>query len=202
MYVNLGIGIPTLISRYIPDSIDVQIHSENGMLGTGKYPQSSNDVDPDIINASKESVLETPGCSYFSSSESFSIVRGNRLGLTILGGMQVDEKADLANWIIPNKLVTGMGGAMDLVSSSNTKVLVCMEHTTKNGQSKILKQCKLPITGLGCIWKIITDLGVFEFVQDKSLVLQEIFEDTTLDEVMKYTDAEFKIASNLKSIKI
>jgi 3-oxoacid CoA-transferase len=200
MYVNLGIGIPTLVSNFVEDGIDVQLHAENGMLGTGEYPDAKH-VDPDLINASKETISEKPGCSYFSSSESFSIVRGSHISLTILGGMQVDQNGDLANWIIPNKLVRGMGGAMDLVSS-NSKVITCMEHASKKGESKILKKCKLPITGKGCVWKIVTDLAVFEFVQGKGLVLQEIFEDTTLDEVKSLTEAEFTVDANLKTIKI
>jgi len=200
MYVNLGIGIPTLVSNYVKEGINVQLHAENGMLGTGEYPDLEH-VDADLINASKETITEKPGCSYFSSSDSFSIVRGSHISLTILGGMQVDQNADLANWIIPNKLVRGMGGAMDLVSS-NSKVLICMEHSSKNGDSKILKKCKLPITGKGCVWKIITDLAVFEFVHGRGLVLQEIFEDTTLDKVKSLTEADFTVDANLKSIKL
>jgi len=199
MYVNLGIGIPTLVSNYVDESIDVQLHSENGMLGTGEYPDADK-IDSDLINASKETITEKPGCSYFSSSDSFSIVRGSHISLTILGGMQVDQNADLANWIIPNKLVRGMGGAMDLVSS-NSKVIICMEHASKKGEPKILKKCKLPITGKGCVWKIITDLGVFEFVKDGRLILLEMFEDTTLDEIKSLTEADLSIANDLKSIK-
>lgn len=200
MYVNLGIGIPTMISNYVEEGLDVSLHAENGMLGTGSYPEAGME-DADLINASKETVTETNGCAYFSSSESFSIVRGSHISLTILGGMQVDQHGDLANWFIPRKLVRGMGGAMDLVSS-DSKVLVCMEHCSKKGESKILKKCQLPITGKGCVWKVVTDLAVFEFVPDQGLVLKEIFEDTTLDYVKKVTEAEFKVAADLKTIKI
>lgn len=200
MYVNLGIGIPTLVTNYVNEGIEVQFHSENGMLGSGEYPEIDK-VDADLINASKETISETLGCSYFSSSDSFSIVRGSHISLTILGGMQVDENANLANWIIPKKLVRGMGGAMDLVSS-DSKVLVCMEHTSKKGEPKIVKKCKLPITGINCVWKIITDLGVFEFNKEKELLLEEIFEDTTIDKVKYFTEADFKIAENLKTIKL
>ena len=200
MYVNLGIGIPTLVSNYVEDGMDIQLHAENGMLGSGEYPDADS-VDADLINASKETISEKPGCSYFSSSDSFSIVRGSHISLTILGGMQVDQNADLANWIIPNKLVRGMGGAMDLVSS-NSKIIICMEHFSKKGEAKILKKCKLPITGKGCVWKIITDLAVFEFVEGRGLVLQEIFEDTTLDKVKAMTEAEFTVSADLKTIKL
>lgn len=200
MYVNLGIGIPTLISNYVGEDVDVLLHAENGILGLGSYPIKGEE-DPDLINASKESISETKGCSYFSSSESFAIVRGSHMSLTILGGMQVDQKGDLANWFIPQKLMRGMGGAMDLVSS-NSKVIVCMEHCSKKGEAKILKKCYLPVTGKNCVWKIFTDLAVFEFVKDQGLVLKEIFEDTSLDEVKKLTEADFKVAQDLKTINV
>ena len=200
MYVNLGIGMPTLASNYVDKNLNVSLHAENGMLGTGPYPTVEN-ADADLINASKETVSETPGCSYFASSDSFSMVRGSHISLTILGGMQVDKNGDLANWIIPNKLVRGMGGAMDLVSS-NSKVLITMEHNSKKGEHKILNKCQLPITGKGCVWKVITELGVFEFIKDKGLTLIEIYEDVTLDHIKKMTECEFFVANDLKSIKV
>ena len=196
-YVNLGIGIPTLVPNYLPPGIEVIMQSENGMLGIGPYPYEGEE-DPDLINAGKEPVTEIPGCCYFSSADSFAMIRGGHIDVSVLGALQVDEKGNLANWAVPGKMLKGMGGAMDLVAGTK-RVIIAMEHAAKDGAPKIMKKCTLPLTGVGVIDMVITDLGVFTI--DKKgkggMTLIELADGVTLDEIKGKTEAAFSVASGV-----
>lgn len=187
MYVNLGIGIPTLVSNFIPEDIDVTLQSENGMLGMGPFP-SEDCIDPDLINAGKQTITELSRTSYFSSADSFAMIRGGHIDMAILGAMEVSETGDLANWMIPGKLVKGMGGAMDLVAGVK-KVLVIMDHSNKQGESKLLRKCTLPLTGKGVVHSIITNLGMFD-VSSEGLKLIELADGVTEKEIRLATEAQ------------
>jgi 3-oxoacid CoA-transferase subunit B len=189
MYVNLGIGMPTLLANAASDRSDVLLQSENGLLGIGPYPTEA-ELDADLINAGKETVTAVAGASYFDSAESFAMIRGGHIDLAILGGMEVSANGDLANWMIPGKMVKGMGGAMDLVSGSKRTVVI-MEHANKHGESKVKRECTLPLTGRGVVDRLITDLAVFDFRGQGEMVLVELLGDTTLDELREKTEAPF-----------
>ncbi len=193
-YVNLGIGIPTLVANYIPTDIDVTLQSENGMLGMGPFPYD-DEVDADLINAGKQTITELKRTSYFSSADSFAMIRGGHIDLSILGAMEVAGNGDLANWMIPGKMVKGMGGAMDLVAGVK-RVVVIMDHNARSGAAKLLKACSLPLTGQGVVDLVITDLGVFD-IDDKGLTLVELAPDVPIDEVRERTEAEFSVADGV-----
>ncbi len=198
-YVNLGIGIPTLVANYIPKHISVILQSENGLLGMGPFPDKNN-VDPDLINAGKETVTTLSGSSLFNSAESFAMIRGGRVNLTVLGAMEVSQNGDIANWKIPGKMVKGMGGAMDLVASAKN-IIVAMMHTNKKGESKLLKECSLPITGIECVKKIVTNLAVID-VENGKFILKERAPGVSVSEIIEATEGELIVPEKVTEIKM
>lgn len=197
--VNLGIGIPTLVANYIPPSMGVFFQSENGLLGVGPFPTES-EVDADLINAGKQTVTALPGASYFSSADSFAMIRGGHIDLTILGAMQVDQEGNIANWMVPGKMVKGMGGAMDLVAGAR-RVIVAMQHTDKEGNSKLLKKCDLPLTGLRCVNRVVSDYGVFD-ISSEGFVLLEYAPDLTPEKVVAATSGKITVSPQVRAMKI
>lgn len=193
--VNLGIGIPTLVANFIPPAKSVMLQSENGLLGMGAFPLEK-DVDADLINAGKQTVTAVPGASFFSSADSFAMIRGGHIDLTVLGAMEVDIEGNIANWMVPGKMIKGMGGAMDLVAGAK-QVIVAMQHTDKDGNSKLKSKCSLPLTGVNCIKKVVTDLGYFE-IQDGCFILKEHAPDTTIEQIQASTEGKLIIAKDVK----
>ena len=196
-YVNLGIGIPTLVSNYVPSDIDVMLQSENGLLGMGPYP-TEKEADADMINAGKETVTAVPGASIFSSAESFAMIRGGHVNLTVLGAFEVDQQGNIASYMVPGKLVKGMGGAMDLVAGAK-RIIVTMTHTDKHGNAKLLKQCQLPLTGVNCVQKVVTDLAVLS-IKDNAFYLDERAPGVSVDEIRKKTAARLIIPNHVPEI--
>lgn len=200
MYINLGIGIPTLVANYIPKNIHVVLQSENGLLGIGPFP-TDDKVDPDLINAGKQTITMMPGSALFNSAESFGMIRSGKVNLTILGAMEVSEQGDIANWKVPGKMVKGMGGAMDLVASAKN-IIVAMQHCSKEGASKLLKQCSLPITGLKCVKRIVSDLAVLDVLPEGGFKLVERAPGVTVDEIKKSTDGKLIVEGEIPEMKI
>jgi 3-oxoacid CoA-transferase B subunit len=200
MYINLGIGIPTLVANYIPKNLNVVLQSENGLLGIGPFP-TEEEVDPDLINAGKQTITMLPGSALFSSAESFAMIRGGHIDLTILGAMEVSEEGDIANWKVPGKMVKGMGGAMDLVASAD-HIIVAMQHCSKEGKSKLLKKCTLPITGLKCVKRIVTDMAVLDVLPEGGFKLLERAPGVTTDQIKKATEGKLIIEGDIPEIVI
>ena len=198
-YVNLGIGIPTLVANYIPEGVEVILQSENGLLGMGPFPFEGEE-DPDLINAGKQTITTIPGSAFFDSAMSFGMIRAGKVDLTVLGAMEVNDRGDIANWKIPGKMVKGMGGAMDLVASAKN-IIVAMQHVNKAGESKLLKECSLPITGIACVKKVVSELGLFE-ITEEGFVLMEIAPGVTVEDVKAKTEGRLLISPDLKQIEI
>jgi 3-oxoacid CoA-transferase subunit B len=198
-YVNLGIGIPTLVANYIPEGVEVVLQSENGLLGMGPFPFEGEE-DPDLINAGKQTITTIAGSAFFDSAMSFGMIRAGKVDLTVLGAMEVNDQGDIANWKIPGKMVKGMGGAMDLVASAKN-IIVAMQHVNKAGESKLLKACTLPITGIACVKKVVTELGVFD-INENGFELIEIAPEVTVDYVKSKTEGRLSISPNLKTIQL
>ncbi len=199
-YVNLGIGIPTLVANYIPEDMNVVLQSENGLLGMGPFP-TEEEVDADLINAGKQTITMIKGASLFSSADSFAMIRGGHIDLTILGAMEVSENGDIANWKIPNKMVKGMGGAMDLVASAKN-IIVAMQHKSKDGQSKLLKRCTLPITGLNCVKKIVTDMAVLDVLPEGGFKLLERAKGVSIEEIIASTEGKLMVEGEIPEIEV